>query len=885
MDMKRPDMKGVISGYDIVYETPARRWEDGLPIGNGSLGCLAYAPTHPEWVVNKNDVYDYRNAPFRRLKHREVVRLVERGKGPLDLAALENPADVAYSRFPCPKTCGQIRIRFGHPTIYAPPHRISQRLRLYESSALFSLDKHLSHPRITSFVHAEEDILAIRVRDVSCMVAFHNFVDLWRERDSEIVDARLLAENDTIALRQEFPDGFHYVMAARIIPQGTSANRDVFRRHVRRKHRDLIRPSEKIQSRIEGKFSVAPVSGDFDLFLTVVSSLDSKNPMRSAKKRLSKFGRRTFDNLRKSHLAWWEKFWKKSWVELCDGFKNQLWYSSVHALGSTMRKAPAPGLCGLWYGPMDTPSQILPWRGTYTNDYNAQVPSAPVFRINHPELSECFFRTLRNQLPQVKKDTRELYDAPGAMYPLSSDPTGREITGGGYRYCQCSGPLWGILLWWHFLYTRDKKFLAEVSYPVLREIVIFFHHMMEFDKKDARYHLYCSQPPEFEYLNYPDPTYTLVAFKYVLKGTLEASEILGKDARKRKEWRHLLEHFPPYPVADGVITDARGMPANHFQEFSGGLAMAFPCGEADREMDYKKYRLSLNTLDNVMKRIFWPYSTSKGRNMAWTGHLYKIGTAALWLGRPDIARRILKDILRCSVKPSGLITHNLAVWAPSGKSEKNIEKIPDKWVNSSDGRLPYRQCGMGWAEQECTEDPACKQYIFPAHEGPGAYLTTIGEMLLQSQGGLIRLFPGMKKNESASFFRLRAEGPVLVSSALVKGAIRFVRLEGIVKGKVRMINPWPGKNVFISLSKTGRQKKERFGRYIEFEISPRRSLTIAPRKDYLKEADRLSPAPSGEAGPRSMQFDDGSVTWIGKPFFDPYEGPKRILKRCGGARP
>ena len=68
-------MKGVVSGYDIVYETPARRWEDGLPIGNGSIGCLACAPTHPEWVVNKNDVYDYRTAPFKRLKHREVVAL------------------------------------------------------------------------------------------------------------------------------------------------------------------------------------------------------------------------------------------------------------------------------------------------------------------------------------------------------------------------------------------------------------------------------------------------------------------------------------------------------------------------------------------------------------------------------------------------------------------------------------------------------------------------------------------------------------------------------------------------------------------------------------------------------------------------------------------
>jgi len=864
-----------ISQYDIIYETPGRRWEDGLPIGNGSIGCLAYAPTHPEWVINKNDVYDYRKPAFKRLKHSQVVKLVKEGKGPLDLGAIEG----GMGNYPCPKTCGQMRIRFGMPVIYSPPHRISQRLRLYDSSALFNLDKHLSHPRITSFVHADEDILAIRVKDVSCMVAFNNHVEMWREPDSMLPDAKLFAGSDLIWLKQDFPDGFSYVMAAKIVPKGVRAYLDTFKRTVRKIHWNTIKPSRKIESCIEGRFAVAPVAGDFDVFLTVVTSLASKNPLREAKKRLNAAASKGFEALQRTHRKWWADFWSKSWIELNDEFKNQLWYCSVHALGSASTKPPVPGLCGLWYGPMDTPSQILPWNGIYTNDYNAQVPATAVFRINHPELGESFLRTLKNQLPETKRNARELYEAPGAMYPLGTDPTGKDIAGGAYRYCQCSGPFWGIFFWWHYLYTKDEKFLEEVSYPVMREIVSFFHHMMTFDKKDGKYHLLYSQPPEYYYLNYPDPSFTLALFKYTLKGTIQASEILGKDQAKRKKWQHLLEHFPDYPTENGIVTDAQGMPANHFPEFEGGLTIAFPCGEADPEMNPGMYKLSLRTLRHSLKKYLWGYNTSKGVNMTWTGHLYKIGTPAQWLGRSEVARRILKDVLRTAVKPSGLMTHNWAVWAPSALSEKNIKNIPEREVIFSDGPLPYKEAGTGRLMEDCTEDPAGKEYIFPAYEAPAAYLVTIGEMLLQSHNGIIRLFPGMKKGESASFWRLRAEGPALVSSRYEKGRISFVKLEGIVKTRVRIKNPWSGKNVFIRSSKGEKRRKVRSEKFIDLEIAAGESIIIAVSENLLRSAEKIAPNIYGSAAPRAMRFDDGTVTWLGKPFFDPYAGPKRILEK------
>jgi hypothetical protein len=77
----------------------------------------------------------------------------------------------------------------------------------------------------------------------------------------------------------------------------------------------------------------------------------------------------------------------------------------------------------------------------------------------------------------------------------------------------------------------------------------------------------------------------------------------------------------------------------------------------------------------------------------------------------------------------------------------------------------------------------------------------------------------------------------------------------------------------------------RFGKFIELDISRGETITIATTKKGLKEADALKPKSPGRAKPRAMRFADGSVTWLGKPFFEPYAGPKKILKKASAIHP
>jgi len=49
---------------------------------------------------------------------------------------------------------------------------IASRLGLYDATLDVRLDKHLYHPRVTSFVRADEDMLVIRVSDISPIVNY-----------------------------------------------------------------------------------------------------------------------------------------------------------------------------------------------------------------------------------------------------------------------------------------------------------------------------------------------------------------------------------------------------------------------------------------------------------------------------------------------------------------------------------------------------------------------------------------------------------------------------------------------------------------------------------------------------------------------------------------
>ena len=862
------DWKEYLSQFDVVYESPSRTWQDGMPLGNGSLGAMAFESEafYPEWTVNKNDVWDYRHPKFKRHSMERVRQIVEKDQNYHDEMAKENVPGTGMGKLPGPKTCGQLRLRFGQEQNFGPGHKITKRLGLVDATLHTSLDKHLSHPRIESFISANSNVLVVKVRDVSAMSAFHNKVDLFRVPDALMLPTKAYAKGDTIWLEQPFHDGMRFVIMARIVAKGGGKYRDLFCKTVEKQWWHVIEPSKKVNSTVEGGFATASVAGDFDIFLTVVTSLEAKEPLEKARQQLTFAVNKGSGKLHSEHRRWWSKFWPKSYIKLDDKFLEQLWYVSKYNLASTLRGVPVGGLCSLWYGPTPMPSHILPWGGWYTNDYNAQLPIMPTFRTNHPELAEGAFRTLLKQLPQAKRNAKELYDLPGAYYPLTADPTGEEISGGGYRFCQGSGPYWGVFLWWHYLYTQDKEFLKTVSYPIMREVSEFFVNYMTWHEDEKLYHLEISQNPELMYIKYPDPIDTLVMLNYTLSATIKAAEILGQDKKLVKKCQHVLDHYPPYPRHEKGFLPLKGLRPDHIKH-ARTLAGVFPTGLFDPELDSKWYKLCKYEIENY-ELWYRGYGCNKGHISGSTGFVYHAGLPACRIGLKDAAWKNLEDLLKTNLKPSGLITHNPAILADSRFSEKNLDNIPEEKIYHDLGPTPIKLCEIaaGRLIEECTENLEAKETMQPAFEGPAVYLLLLSEMLLQSHNGILRLFASLPDGRDAEFTDFRAEGPTLVSSARVKGKVRFIRVKAIKAVYWKLINPWPGKKTaWVRSSSSKKAGKIAADRYIKLNLSANEEVILAATEKDLNYTDSVSVQKRQDAQARSIVFEDGMMAWLGKP--------------------
>ncbi len=76
----------------------------------------------------------------------------------------------------------------------------------------------------------------------------------------------------------------------------------------------------------------------------------------------------------------------------------------------------------------------------------------------------------------------------------------------------------------------------------------------------------------------------------------------------------------------------------------------------------------------------------------------------------------------------------------------------------------------------------------------------VNEMLMQSRGGVLRIFPCWPARLDARFGSLRAEGAFLVSAEIKGGTISGVKVVSEKGGNCTIVNPWPGKKVGVTRS-------------------------------------------------------------------------------------
>lgn len=109
-----------------------------------------------------------------------------------------------------------------------------------------------------------------------------------------------------------------------------------------------------------------------------------------------------------------------------------------------------------------------------------------------------------------------------------------------------AGPWLATHIWEYYDYTRDKKFLKEVGYDLIKSSANFAVDYL-WHKPDGTYTAAPSTSPEHGPVD-QGATFVHAVIREILLNAIDASKALGVDSKDRKQWQYVLKHLVPYQI-------------------------------------------------------------------------------------------------------------------------------------------------------------------------------------------------------------------------------------------------------------------------------------------------------------------------------------------------
>lgn len=487
---------------------------------------------------------------------------------------------------------------------------------------------------------------------------------------------------------------------------------------------------------VEGR----PDTPDVTLVLTVVSTYDSADTRAEAKRRLTLAESYRLDTVGGSNYSWYNRIWNRSWVRLPDERLTRSWYWGLYQAMSARR----PGKFAAGYLAPWNSSSYVNW-GYHILTYEQAKTNLGLLSSNHTELLEPWFSLLKNSKEKLEKFTKGFYGMNGTAYPHAISGTGTVISsaitlngtqmnlhtaGESVKYC-----------WDYYEFTGDKDFLREIGYPILKDAAIFYSEYL-LNADDGEKYIFPSRC--LEYVNsagFADEFMTnsvidLCMFRNTLAKAAESADILGIDKELSDKWKddlsHLRSDYPTWP--DG-------------------------CWKISEDCNDKSFFGDIASLS-----VLAPISYT-GEVDAWHG--------------------VSADVIKSAkISTEKLVDDNSVPWDRSFSIIARL-RLGDKKFASTMCRLIPEEYEIGG--NLYSDEPNGLDYAVT--KGAASTTEIINEMLLQSQGGVIRIFPAWDENlGDASFGSLRTAGAFLVSSEMRAGKPAYAIIKSLCGNKCRFAN-------------------------------------------------------------------------------------------------
>jgi len=187
-----------------------------------------------------------------------------------------------------------------------------------------------------------------------------------------------------------------------------------------------------------------------------------------------------------------------------------------------------------------------PWGSKYTTNINAEMNYWPAELLNLSPLHQPLFDMISELAVTGKQTAKDHYNAPGWVLhhntdlwrgtaPINAANHGIWVTGGAWL---CHH------LWEHYQFTKDRDFLKNKAYPIMKEAALFFNAFLVKDPVTGYLISSPSNSPEQGGL-VAGPTMDHQIIRDLFKNVIAASEVLNEDAALRTVLKEKYKQIAP----------------------------------------------------------------------------------------------------------------------------------------------------------------------------------------------------------------------------------------------------------------------------------------------------------------------------------------------------
>jgi gamma-glutamylcyclotransferase (GGCT)/AIG2-like uncharacterized protein YtfP len=481
-----------------------------------------------------------------------------------------------------------------------------------------------------------------------------------------------------------------------------------------------------------GQTAVAWVQKEADgkrqLWLSVQHSFPSNDAVTQAVEAVRRASQADQDQWVEAHQQWWHEFYPASYVSTGDPFWDSFYWVQQYKLASATRDR---GWILDNQGPWLQPTA---WNAIWWN-LNAQIAHSEFATANRRNMGSALSHRLHLCRENLIKNVAEPYRADSSA--IGRNSSGWDLLGqvgqpgtGRPPMDPNIGRECGNLLWalhnvdLEYRYWKDEELRDRVLYPLLVRAVNYYRHFLK-EEADGRLHLPETYSPE--YRRATDCTYDLDLLRWGVGRLLE----LAKEKKLEASTEPLIEEW--------------------------------------REIQNKLVPVYTNETGRMIGRNV----ALKGGHRHWS-HLLAI--YPLRTLTPDAKED--RELIQRSLTHWHSAKRPLAGYSVTGGScMASLLGDGDQSLNFLNRLKPFLHKNTFYSEAGG----------LPVIETPLHGATAMQEMLLQSWGGRLRVFPAIPSTwPDVQFHRLRCEGAYLVSARREKGKVRWVHVQAEFKGEVEV---------------------------------------------------------------------------------------------------